>query len=1083
MKKTIWGVILMCCILPQLLVAQIEIKGIVISEETEEPLVGARVEIIDYSEGTLTDQKGQFLLTVKDTSVQLLVSYFGFISQPITLLSGQTTFVIKMISENAQLDDVVITALGIKRQKRELGYSTESVGGDEVALSNAPNVINALSGKAAGVQIASPNGVDGGTTRITIRGNNNINANNQPLIVLDGVPLENAPGMENIGRGVDWGSAINNINPEDIEEMNILKGPTAAALYGARGANGVILITTRKGKQQSGIGIQYAVSHKVIQPYRYREVQNIYGSGGPVSLLAPQLEKNDEGEFVYPANIHTIEGPFGKSTTELFGFYSTGVSWGPEMKGEMVRWWDGVMRPYSPQPDNLKLYFNNGHTTTHNVSFSGGGEMGTLRVSMTNTNHKAVIPNSGFDQLNANLAGNLNISEKLTADISLSYINFERLNSPTLGDDNNKSFGKGILYSWPRSYKGLEREINILSNGARNTYDGQYPFTFSPPHLWWNTFNQNTTLSRNKLIGSITLNYSIASWLTAMGRVGLDFNLDQFETRNNPIDVLGINEGFYSNELTKNQVNNNEFLITAHKDQLFDIPISVRASVGGTQWKRRLYGLKGQSGRWVNPWLFNFNNFQDPLSVPAPREFRFDKNINSLYGFLNLSYDNWLFLEVTGRNDWSSALPISDNSYFYPSSSLSFIASEVLKLPSWINFWKIRGAYAQAASDTDPFQVDFVYSTGTFGNVQTASLPGTIPPIALRPQQANSYEVGTTIGLLDDRVNLDVTYYHISSFDQILDAPLPASSGASNIRINTGRLENRGIEAVLNITFWQGVNGFFRTSFNAARNRNHVISLGDGADILELANIWGLNGPAIAVREGEQYGTIIGYDYVYHANGQPILNEAGTHYLISDNRVPIGNASPDFIGGWSTDLRIKGFRLHTLLDTKWGGDIYAGSYVIGLQTGQSPLTLSERQGGGLPYTDPEGNERNIGVVLDGVYADGTPNDKVVHYYFKYVPNAGGWGRFLSKPGILDNSWIKLREVSLSYTLPKTFLEQVKIFQQLEVSIVGRDLAYLYTSLPDRINPEGSNGSGNAQGLEWAAYPGMRSYGFRIQANF
>lgn len=1082
MKKILLLGFLICWSMSQGL-TQIEIRGIVMSNETEEPLVGARIQVINEGEGTLTDRKGQFIVGVKDTSAQLQVSYYGFVSQTIVLQNGQTNIIIRLISEENQLDDVVITALGVKRQRRELGYSTESVGGDEVTLSNAPNVINALSGKSAGVQITSPNGVDGGTTRITIRGNNNINANNQPLIVLDGVPLENAPGLENIGRGVDWGSAINNINPEDIAEMNVLKGPTAAALYGARGANGVILITTRRGRKQKGIGIQYSVSHKVIQPFRYREVQNVYGAGGPVSLLEPTLQKNDEDEYMYPANVHTIDGPFGKSTTELFGFYSTGVSWGPEMKGENVRWWDGEMRSYTPQPENIKLYFANGHTTNHNVSFSGGGEMGTLRVSLTSSNHKAVVPNSGFDQITANLGGTLNISEKVRADISLSYVDFERLNSPTLGDDNNKSFGKGILYSWPRSYKGLEQQINILPDGSRNNYDGRYPFTFTPPHLWWNTFNQNTTLSRNKLIGSIKLNYTITPWLMAMARVGLDFNLDQFETRNNPIDALGILDGFYSNELSKNQVNNNEFLITAHKDKIFDLPISVRASFGGNQWKRRLYGLRGQSGRWVNPWLFNFNNFQDPLSVPAPREFRFDKNINSLFGFLNVSLSDWLFLEVTGRNDWSSALPVSNNSYFYPSTSLSFMASEVLKLPEWINFWKIRGAYAQAASDTDPFQVDFVYSTGTFGNVQTATLPGTIPPIALRPQQANSYEIGTTIGLLDDRVNLDVTYYQISSFDQILDAPLPASSGASNIRINTGTLENRGIEAILNITFWQGANGYFRTALNIGRNRNYVISLGDGADILELANIWGLNGPAIAVREGEQYGTIIGYDYVYHDNGQPIVNEEGTHYLISDNRVPIGNASPDFTGGWTMDLKYKGFQLQSLIDTKWGGDMYAGSYVIGLQTGQSPETLYERGGLGLPYTDPEGNQRNVGVVLDGVYADGTPNDQVVHYYFKYVPNAGGWGRFLSKPGILENSWVKLRELSLSYTVPSDFLDKINLFQQLQLSLVGRDLAYLYTSLPDQINPEGSNGSGNAQGLEWAAYPGMRSFGFRVQANF
>ena len=254
--------------------------------------------------------------------------------------------------------------------------------------------------------------------------------------------------------------------------------------------------------------------------------------------------------------------------------------------------------------------------------------------------------------------------------------------------------------------------------------------------------------------------------------------------------------------------------------------------------------------------------------------------------------------------------------------------------------------------------------------------------------------------------------------------------------------------------------------------------------LLEIANIWGLNGPAIAVREGEEYGTIIGYDYVRHeGTGQPILNEDGTLYQISESRVPIGNASPDFIGGWTMRLGFKGLTLSTLVDTKWGGDIYAGSYVIGLQTGQSPETLPERQGGGLPFTDPAGNVRNVGVVLPGVYADGTPNDKVVHYYFKYIGNTGGWGRFLSTPGIRENTWVKLREVALSYRFPESLNRKTKVFQDLTLSVTGRDLFYLYTTLPDRINPEGSNGAGNAQGLEWASFPGVRSVTVGLNASF
>ena len=1068
--------------------SQITINGQVIDTSNGEPLIGVSIFIKNIQGvGTITDIDGNYELEVPDRNAILIFSFLGYDDQEVQV--GENTRLDVSLSESSQqLDEIVVTALGIKRQKRELGYSTESFDGEELVLSNAPNVVNALSGKSAGVQVTSGNGVDGGTTRFVIRGNNNIDANNQPLIVVDGVPLENDPGLTDIGRGVDWGSAINNINPNDIQDINILKGPTASALYGSRGANGVVLITTKRGKKQKGIGINYNVNHKFIQPFYYRDVQNIFGAGGPIGELEPTLPMNDEGVFIYPRETHANDGPMGRNTTESFGFYSTGVSWGPRMEGQQVLWWDGEMRPYSPQPDNLKQYFSNGHTTTHNLSFSGGGKMGTMRVSLTRSDHEAIIPNSNFDQTTVNLGSRLDISPKVKADISINYINYNRLNSPTLGDDNNKSFGKGILYSWPRSYKGLEEEINFLPDGTRNNLRGIYPFSFSPPDLWWNTYNQNTELSRNKLIGAMALTYNITTWLNITGRLGMDFTLNQFETRNKPYDNVGILGGFYSNELGRDLVRNNEFLITAFKDDFLHSKINAKISFGGTHWSRNQYGLKGERHRdaqWVNPWLYAFNNFGDDDVSPSLSEYRFEKKINSLYGFLNLSYGDFIFLELTWRNDWTSALQTGSNSYFYPSASLSFIPTEAFDLKlDWLSFWKIRGAYALTATDTKPYQVDFVYSTGNFGGNQTASLPNTIPPLALKPQQANSYEIGTTIGLFDEKINLDLTYYSINSFDQILNSPLPSSSGASEIRINTGKLENKGIEAVLNITLLKNRHFFWQTGINLSRNRNYVVSLGEGAKLLELANIWGLNGPAIAVREGEEYGTIVGYDYVYHeGTGQPILSEDGSLYKISESRVPIGNASPKFTGGWTMRIGYKGLTLSTLVDTKWGGDMYAGSYIIGLQTGQSPETLHERMGGGLPFTDPEGNVRNVGVILPGVYENGVTNDRVVHYYFKYIGNTGGWGRFISTPGIIENTWVKLREVALSYQVPANINKKLKVFQDLTLSFTGRDLFYLYSSLPDRINPEGSNGAGNAQGLEWASYPGARSFTIGLNASF
>jgi iron complex outermembrane receptor protein len=396
---------------------------------------------------------------------------------------------------------------------------------------------------------------------------------------------------------------------------------------------------------------------------------------------------------------------------------------------------------------------------------------------------------------------------------------------------------------------------------------------------------------------------------------------------------------------------------------------------------------------------------------------------------------------------------------------------------------KIRGGIAQTANSPSPYEKNFYYNSSLFGGQQASFLPDVIPPFELRPQFVNGYEAGLNLGLFENRIDFDFTWYYKHSFDQILRLPVPVSSGAYNITINRGELSNKGFEFIINTVPVQTRNTIVKAGLNFSRNRNYIISLGGYSDSYHLADIWGLNGPAMDLYEGDEYGTITGYDYVYDANGNRILNDEGTHYKITDTRVPIGNASPHFIAGFTTELIYKNFRLATLIDTKWGGDIYSGSYVIGLQTGQSPETLFERDGGGLPYTDPDGITRNVGVILEGVYEDGTPNNKVVHYYYKYLPNAGGWGKFVSTPGILENTWVKMREISLSYNLPQAALKKVKVFQSLTLSVVGRDLFYIYTTLPDNINPEGMMGSGNAQGFEWASFPGVRSVTFGASATF
>lgn len=1082
------------------------ITGTVSSDEDGLPLPGVTVLIKGTVTGTATDIDGKFTLPAVAPDAILVFSFIGF--ETIEEAVGDRTMVnVKLFPKLAEIQEVVVTALGITRQKREIGYSTEQIGDDVLLESKAPNVLNAITGRAAGVQISQPDGVEGGSTRIVIRGNNNIGSDNQPLIVVDNVPIENVPGLTNIGRGVDWGSAINDLNVFDIESMTVMKGGAASALYGSRGANGVVFITTKRGTKQKGIGVTYNMDYKITQPYRYREVQNTYGHAGPISFTPPTFPMSGD-TLLYPgiySNENLIINQDGEtsSTSAEFGYYGSSVSWGPKMEGQMVKWWDGKMRAYSPQPDNLKIPFQDGHTITHNIAATGGGDKGTMRVSITHQENKPIVDNSSFDRTTINLGTNLKVSEKVRTDFTISFVNFNRLNSPMLGEDWN-SLSKGLLYSWPRSYQAIDKANYANPDGSQNPQEG-YPFYYISKTIWWEYFNNNTTLDRDKYTAALSLVYDITPWLQALGRVGRDFTIEQFETRNKPIDAIGLMNGYYSNSLSRNIGDNYDFTLTAQKEQFMGSKFDLRLTAGASRWNNDYYYIGGHSGIWYYPNMYTFFNytentyaydannntivesFGNSAGSMITNEGIIRERQNSVYSFLNLSYDNYLFLELTGRNDWSSTLPSENNSYFYPSVSLSFIPTEIIdfqKSMSWFNFMKIRGGIAQTATDAEPYLRTFYYNTSLFGGQQSSDFPSTIPPLNLKPQRVNSYEAGINLGFLDNAIDLDFTYYYLYSFDQIIpNLPVPSSSGASTIMTNEGVLTNEGFEIILNTVPLKNRNWVVRSGINLARNRNKVVSLGGDADSYLLADIWGLNGPAMILREGDEFGTISGYDYIYDDKGNRVLNDEGTKYLITDTRVPIGNASPDFIAGWNTSVNYKGIRLTMLIDTKWGGDIYAGSYVIGLQTGQSPETLIEREGGGLPYIDPDGNTSNIGVILDGVHEDGTPNTTVVHYYYKYLPNAGGWGKFISTPGIVENSWVKMREISLAYTLPQRLLNKAKVFQNLTLSITGRDLFYIYTTLPDKINPEGIMGSGNAQGFEWASFPGTRSWVFGLSASF
>ncbi|MBR5604613.1 MAG: SusC/RagA family TonB-linked outer membrane protein [Bacteroidales bacterium] len=1090
MRKVYFFLILFLCMGFTLKAQDIKVSGYVTSAEDGYGLPGVTIQVKGTSNGTITEIDGDYTISAgsRDT---LVFSYVGYQTQNIAV-DGRNKIDVVMSTDAMMLDNVVVTALGIKRQKRELGYATEDISGADLTRSGSDNVINSLSGRAAGVQIITGDGVAGGSSRIVIRGNNSIFGDNQPLIVVDGVPMTNEGGVTGWDGGQDWGTALNNINQEDIEDLNILKGPTAAALYGSRGGNGVVLITTKKGKKQKGLGINFSSTYKLTSPYGYRDVQNKYGAGGPVSFMTPTLTQDADGNYIYNGNYNSDNGPEGESTNTTFGYYGGAVSWGPVMDGTQMIWWDGSVRNYSPQPDNLSMLYKNSHSFTNNISFQNAGDFGSIRVSITDDRSDAIIDNCNLSQTTFNVGSLLNISEKIKADISFTYFDYHRLNSPVLGESYS-NFNKGLLYSWPRSWQGIESQEYEQADGTMTEW-GNYPFQYINSNTFWSFYNNNTTLDRDKAYGSFRLTYDITDWLTLAGKAALDFSLDQYETKNKPTAVDGMTGGYYKQNMTRDYTLDADFLLTAHKDYIFGSLFNARLSFGGERYYRNTYGLWAGTGTWAYADLYTFYNYisggANPLTTSMlPGESRYEKQVNSLYGFLNVSYRNYLFLDLTGRNDWSSTLPMDNNSYFYPSATLSFILTEAFKI-NWgpISFLKVRGSAAMTASDDSPYQLDFTYNTGSFGGQLTSTLPTQVPPLQLKPQRQRSYEVGVDFGLWD-KVNMDFTYYDIYSWDQILASPMAVSSGSSSARINTGVVTNKGIEAIVNYNVYQRPDSYLQLGLNLARNTNRIVDLG-GADMYILSEVWGSNGPAIAVQEGEQYGTIYGWDYVYaedsEGNMRPVLNEEGTEYLKTNQRVPVGNCAPAVTGGINMKYNYKNLSVYALIDAKLGGQIYCGSYVIAMQTGQSNETLYEREGNGLPLYDAEGNFLgNYGVVLPGVQVnpetgDVTENEQVVHYYYKYMPNYGGWGNYLTTPGIVDNTWIKMREITLSYTFPERILQKLKVFQNASISVTGRDLFYIYKSLPDNINPEGTLGTGNAQGLEYGSFPMTRSFIFSLR---
>lgn len=1129
--------------------AQKTVTGTV-KDPSGETLPAVSIQVKNTPKTTSTNADGNFSISVSESDI-LVFKYIGYKPKEVTVGTANNLTVM-LESATSNLDEVVVTALGVKREKRALGYSTQSVAGKDLTIAQAPTIAQGLMGKVAGLQISqSAGGVEGGSARIVVRGNTSLTGDNRALVIVDGVAINNDPlnnnGNNNAARSMgltqdknqdvssykDWGTGMNFINQEDIEDVTVLKGPAAAALYGARGANGVILITRKKGGAKKGLGVDYSFSTRTTNPYQYMDFQNEYGAGLRSSMWTANESKrfkiNGAGQRIQTGLWSAASGtdyvggafnslPYNNAMDawQYFSFPSA-LSWGPKFDGQPILWYDGVQRPYSAVENDWKQFFPNGFVRQHNVALSGGSDLGSLRFSYTRDESDANILNSNYNSNIFNLGSSVKVSNRLRAEVTGSYVNYTRLNTPTIGG----GYGVGLAYGAQRGYDPAVEKLNdFKADGSQNDVNNRSNFPTNAPaypfdggyltNSFWNIYKNNSTLNRNQFIGGAKVIADVTDWLTMIGQGGIDNSNDVIQVKNYPTNVQGT-KGSYQEAQAKLLSRTITGFLKLHKDNFFLDQFNAALTLGGESYYRNDYTTSGRTrGDFIRPFIFSANNgnIAEDWSDYVP-EIRYQKQINSTFGFLDLSYKNYLFLNVTGRNDWSSTLASNYNSYFYPSASLSYVFTDgIPKLQTalpWLSFGKLGLSFAETGSDTDPYTIYNLLNTSQYNGQASQTFPDALKYEGVKPQRSRNYELNLSLGFLKNRLNLTMSAYTMKTFNQILTSALPMSSGYSSIVINSGSIGNKGFEFTINATPIANKDFTWNIAVNGATSRSKVLALVDGINELQLGNLFGGYGISQRVKVGDNYGTIYGKDFKY-LNGKKVVKDAvdnlgnkmtftdpvsgktytaGTQWVLTDSEVPIGNSQPKLTGGISNTFSYKGFSLYTLVDAKIGGDSFFGTWSAAMGNGLLKETTKERDGGGLPLVYPDGSVGNNGIVFDGVYADGTPNTNVVNPAWYYLGTYGSWNHFglPRSASVFENTWVKLREVSLTYTVPATWVRKTKVLQNLSVSLIGRDLFYIYTTAPKGTNPEGVAGIGNMQGIEYSSLPRIRSFGLSVKTSF
>jgi len=1086
----------------EIVIQGIPITGKVTASEDNEGLPGVNVIIKGTSQGTVTDVNGNYKIEVPDENTILVFSSVGFLHQEITV-GNRSVIDITLTTDTQTLGEVVVTALGISREKESLGYSVGTVSGEELNETPQPSVLNSMQGKVAGAQISQTYGIKGSSINMVIRGATSLNGDNQPLFVVDGVPIYNTTG--NLFNQADLGNAVSDLNPEDIESISVLKGPSAAALYGSRAGNGVVLITTKSGTgKEKGLGVDFNTSFIIDNPYRYLPHQNEFASG-------------QEGAFVFENDAYEFWGPKLDN-----GFIAQQRN--QDSPSELVSHENNINR----QQD----FYQTGWTQVNNVGVSGNYENANFRVSLGNYNNKGIMPNVDLKKNNIGINGTMNLTDNLDVTVMTSLSESSSDNRP----NTYKSFltpTRAILTIGPQVDMApyINPETWWMPN-QEGIIQRRWKERWNNPYLMQEL--ATTGFDRSQAMTKIQVGWEFVKNLRFTAKY-LRSNLNQRAVNQRPWDTVNSKKGNFDIQNSSFREQNWEGLFSYNNTILRDFDI--QANFGGNLRYNYTENLHNSTTNLVIPGLYTISN-GGPGSV-IYENFLSEKKVNSLFAQASIGYKNMVYLDLTGRNDWSSTLPEENRSYFYPSASLSILVNEMFDVPQWINLAKVRAGYAQVGNDVDPYQLQRYYNFGEdWGDTKRASISKIAKNAQLKPEIATSTEVGVDLSLFDNRISLDATYYVMENENQVLGINTPITSGASSKQINAGLVRSNGWEVTLNTSIVRNNNFSFDLGLNFTRNRTTIVELADGIEYFgysqgyayfytypgdQIGDIYQAPYFKVEDENSEYYGHAIIFD-----NGKPERDRNPDHFE------KIGNYNPDFIMGINPSIQYKNFSLTAVFDWRSGGEFYSETMRQGKNDGRFPESINgsvdydpnvdivqqikdnpekyshewvggrDAEYGGFAWPEEEQREArsyvnasgeqvyvNDASFIVGVREDGNGG---------YIENFGGPGtiwlspynaqkgadRYLASANLYSATYVKLRELSITYRFPKPLVNKMKL-QNLSLSLLGQNL-FTWTKHDIFIDPETAfttpDGITNQPGYEfYSVIPYTRSFGLKLNVGF